>query len=220
MATSNRNGRVLYRYGICLNDQCSKCKSKEVQEIGARKEFVCAECGKQLRECPRPKTRWEKNGKMVIIIAVAAVVAVAVGIYLSLNSNNNKSVNNEPELNEQVKVDTTKTEPAIIETPKAIENKSNENPVKKEPTKTTGTLNLSYGKYTGEIKNGKPNGQGRLVYTKEHLINKNDLKERMAQPGEYVQGIFVNGEITIGQYFDEKGNLNSALNFGVPASDE
>ena len=137
-----------------------------------------------------------------------------------MNSNNNKSVNNEPELNEQVKVDTTKTEPAIIETPKAIENKSNENPVKKEPTKTTGTLNLSYGKYTGEIKNGKPNGQGRLVYTKEHLINKNDLKERMAQPGEYVQGIFVNGEITIGQYFDEKGNLNSALNFGVPASDE
>ena len=109
---------------------------------------------------------------------------------------------------------------ATIETPKATENKSNENPVKKEPTKTTGTLNLSYGKYTGEIKNGKPNGQGRLVYTKEHLINKNDLKERMALPGEYVQGIFVHGEITIGQYFDEEGNLIAALNFGVPASDE
>lgn len=220
MATSNRNGRVLYRYGICLNDQCSKCKSKEVQEIGARKEFVCTECGKQLRECPRPKTWWEKNGKMAIVAAITTVVAVAVGIYLSLNGDNNKSVNNEPELNEQVKVDTTKTEPAIIETPKATENKSNENPVKKEPTKTTGTLNLSYGKYTGEIKNGKPNGQGRLVYTKEHLINKNDLKERMALPGEYVQGIFVNGEITIGQYFDEEGNLIAALNFGVPASDE
>ena len=131
MATSNRNGRVLYRYGICLNDQCSKCKSKEVQEIGARKEFVCTECGKQLRECPRPKTWWEKNGKMAIVAAITTVVAVAVGIYLSLNGDNNKSVNNEPELNEQVKVDTTKTEPAIIETPKATENKSNENPVKK-----------------------------------------------------------------------------------------
>ena len=95
------------------------------------------------------------------------------------------------------------------------EEETDKNPPVTKPETTTGTLTLSYGKYTGEIKNGKPNGQGRLVYTKEHLINKNDLKERMAQPGESVQGIFVNGEITIGQHFDEEGNLLHGLNFGV-----
>lgn len=100
------------------------------------------------------------------------------------------------------------------------EEETDKNPPVTKPETTTGTLTLSYGKYTGEIKNGKPNGQGRLVYTKEHLINKNDLKERMAQPGESVQGIFVNGEITIGQHFDEEGNLLHGLNFGVSPEDE
>lgn len=76
-------------------------------------------------------------------------------------------------------------------------------------------VELDYGKYTGESKNGRPHGQGRLVYTKEHIINKHDVKKRKAQPGEYIQGQFVNGEITIGKHFDASGNLIQALNFGV-----
>ena len=67
MAT-NRNERLRNRYGICLNDSCSKGKSKEVQEIPVRKDFVCAECGKPLRECRRPQTWWEKHGKKVIVM--------------------------------------------------------------------------------------------------------------------------------------------------------
>lgn len=76
-------------------------------------------------------------------------------------------------------------------------------------------VKLDYGKYIGESKNGKPHGQGCLVYTKEHIINKHDVKKRKAQPGEYIQGQFVNGEITIGKHFDASGNLIQALNFGV-----
>lgn len=79
----------------------------------------------------------------------------------------------------------------------------------------TGTLNLSYGTYTGKIKNGKPHGEGRLVYTKEHVINSHDIKKRIAKPGESVQGQFVNGEITIGKHFNSNGSLIQALNFGV-----
>ena len=74
---------------------------------------------------------------------------------------------------------------------------------------------LPYGTYTGESKNGKPHGMGKLVYSKAMVINSHDPKKRMAQPGEYVQGQFVNGEITIGKHFDASGNLIQALNFGV-----
>ena len=84
----------------------------------------------------------------------------------------------------------------------------------------SGTLNLSYGTYTGKIKDGKPHGQGRLVYTQEHVINSHDIKKRTAKPGEFVQGIFHEGEITIGKHFDAKGNLIQALNFGVAPSNE
>lgn len=82
-------------------------------------------------------------------------------------------------------------------------------------TPPEGPLNLPYGTYTGKIKNGKPHGEGRLVYTKEHIINSHDIKKRTAKPGESVQGQFVNGEITIGKHFNSNGSLIQALNFGV-----
>ena len=78
----------------------------------------------------------------------------------------------------------------------------------------------SYGKYEGERKNGKAHGIGRLEFTQEHIINSHDIQRRRAKPGEYVQGQFVNGEITIGRHFDANGNLIQALNFGVPPKDE
>ncbi len=82
MASSNRSERVRFRYGICLNDSCEKCKSKEVQQISARKDFVCADCGKALRECPPPRSFWDKNGKLVIgaVVAVVAVVMIVVRV--------------------------------------------------------------------------------------------------------------------------------------------
>ena len=78
----------------------------------------------------------------------------------------------------------------------------------------------SYGKYEGERKNGKAHGIGRLEFTQEHIINSHDIQRRKAKPGEYIQGQFVNGEITIGKHFDANGKLIQALNFGVAPSDE
>lgn len=83
---SNRSEHLRYRYGICLNDSCSKCKSKEVQQIAARKDFVCEECQKALRECPPPKSGWDKYKKL-IIGAAAVVVAAAVAVPVVLNMN-------------------------------------------------------------------------------------------------------------------------------------
>ena len=85
---------------------------------------------------------------------------------------------------------------------------------KVDNTSTT-TIKYSYGEYKGEVKNGKPHGIGRLEFTQEHIINTHDVQNRKAKSGEYIQGQFVNGEITIGKHFDAKGNLIQALNFGV-----
>lgn len=84
------------------------------------------------------------------------------------------------------------------------------------PVSTTGTLKLSYGTYTGQIKNGYPNGQGRLVYNKSRQISKYDSKGRTAQAGESVQGNFKNGFLTIGKHYDASGNLIESLNIGSP----
>lgn len=76
--STGKSEHLRFRYGICLNDSCQKCKSKEVQQIAARKDFVCAECQKQLRECPPPKTFMQKYGKYVISGGVVAVIAAII----------------------------------------------------------------------------------------------------------------------------------------------
>lgn len=87
--------------------------------------------------------------------------------------------------------------------------------VKVTVTAKEGSLRLSYGTYTGQIKNGYPNGQGRLKYSTSRQINKYDSKGRMANPGDVVQGTFVNGFITIGKHYDASGNLIESLNIGT-----
>lgn len=74
---------------------------------------------------------------------------------------------------------------------------------------------VSNGKYTGQVKNGKPHGIGTLVFNKTAVINDSDIKNRTAKPGESVRGQFVNGKFTIGKHFDTKGKLIENLNIGV-----
>lgn len=82
-----------------------------------------------------------------------------------------------------------------------------------------GKLKLSYGQYTGEIRNGYPHGQGRLTYTTTRQINRNDMKARKANAGDYVIGEFFNGFVMYGKHYDSEGNLLGTLNFGVGSED-
>ena len=273
MAT-NRNERLRNRYGICLNDSCSKGKSKEVQEIPVRKDFVCAECGKPLRECRRPQTWWEKHGKKVIIGAVVSLLAGA-GVGVSMLSGGKEKIStpdtdtvitppvetpeatpvatpvatpNGGEYKNKVTVqlecategavmyytmDGTDPTPASavytdsIElkndcTLKVIACKDDSNFTDSEilcvdyvitsESKTVvgkgkrhqGTLNLSYGKYVGEIVNGKPDGAGVLTYTKAQKVV--STKDVMAETGERIEGVFENGKASFVTLYKKNGN--------------
>lgn len=202
MATSSRGERLRYRYGICLNDNCSKCKSKEVQQIAARKEFICEECGKSLRECPPPKTSWQKYGKLIMGGSVAAILAIVVILLTMLPSGNSNS-------GEKVEKDST-----VVVTPPEID-KSKDEDKTKETTKTEdekpqelingrGTVNLGYGKYTGDLKNSKPHGWGKITYTKStKIVNSKDF---VANPGDTFEGEFRDGKISGQGYWTHDGN--------------
>ena len=183
MATSNRGERLRYRYGICLNDNCSKCKSKEVQQIAARKELVCEECGKPLRECPPPKTGPSK--KLIMAIAAGVVAAlVAVGIVFIPRGGSDAD-------NTVVNDTIEKTAPAVVDTPPV--KKDEPKKVDPAPLNGRGTVNLGYGKYTGDLKNGKPHGWGTITYTKStKIVNSKDF---VANPGDTFEGEFRDGKI-------------------------
>ena len=217
---SKRSGSERLKYGICLNDECSMCKSKEVQSVPMRKDLICSECGKELRECPPPK----KKGKApVAIIGAVAVAAIVAGLLFVLGGKEEPAVEESvvvsPVVEEITQVensDTVAVEVATVEEVAEPENIPSESEVKETPIISgAGELTLSYGRYSGAIKNGYPHGQGKLTYTKARVINRNDMKSREAKPGNYIIGEFHNGFVVYGKLYDSNGNLLSSLNFGV-----
>ena len=193
-----------YRYGLCLNDDCPKCKAKEVQQISVRKEFVCEECGSELRECPPPK---KKNFKPLIIALILLLICGGVVCFVVLKPKKEKKV--EPQQ--------PKVEIPIVEQP-MVEPQGEEEPVveepKQEPKKATSGNSLSYGNWTGEWKNGKPHGTGTMTYTKSTLIDKRDPQQRTADKGDYIVGEFYDGKLVQGRWFDKQNNLKGSIMIG------
>lgn len=109
---------------------------------------------------------------------------------------------------------TTDSQPAKESAPSPAPKTEQQAP-KSESKASQGGLSLSYGKYTGAVKNGYPNGKGKLVYTTSRRINKYDSKGIVAQPGEYVEGMFVNGFLTVGKHYSASGELLNKISVGV-----
>ncbi|MBP5628530.1 MAG: hypothetical protein J6X27_01645 [Bacteroidaceae bacterium] len=216
------------QYGICLNDECPKCKTKEVQQVSMRRDFVCSECGKELRKCPPPKKGNKKIlWTIIALLAVAAIVLLCTKLFSGSSDKKELAVASDTTTVDSTlikeaadtpaKKDTVVVHDTIKDTrTKVIVKNAAPAPVPSPaPAQSNGTLRLSYGKYSGAIKDGYPHGQGRLTYTTTRQINRNDMKGRTADAGDYVIGEFYNGFVVYGKHYDSAGNLLESLNFGV-----
>ena len=177
MAERNTD-RIRYRYGICLNDNCEKCKSKEVQEIPARKDFVCQnpECGKPLRECPPPKKGG--NTKLIGIIAGVVVLLAIIGCIIAFSGGseekpaptpvpevkeNTDSIKAAQEAAEQQRIKDSLDAVAAAEAAKKqeAEKKTEPAPAAQKPAKpASGSKNLGYATFKGSWPNDV---NGRMV---------------------------------------------------------
>ncbi len=236
MATSNDRSRA--RYGICLSDSCIKCKDKTIQIITGRKDFVCEECGKPLREVPRPLTAWEKHGKKIIGGVVALAIIGGAAAFITLGDNNGKAKSS-PVPADSLEADSVKTAPVLPKDTTIVKDdaaKPAPDNTEKESAKSTaakpekeksshtgsgkaattattlqngyGTVNLGYGKYKGELKNGKPHGHGTITFTSAHKIVAS--KDFVAQPGDRYEGEFRDGVVSggIGDWYHD-GDITS-----------
>lgn len=85
-----------------------------------------------------------------------------------------------------------------------VTNKSNKTASVRVTVKKHGDIGiLRYGKYIGNLKNGLPDGTGKLTFTKPYQLN----AEYTAQPGEYIQGIFENGKPSFVTYQQKDGTV-------------
>ena len=223
MATRNTD-RVRYRYGICLNDNCEKCKSKEVQEIPARKDFVCQnpECGKPLRECPPPKKGG--NGKLIAIIAGVVILLAIIGGIFGLSGSGEKMPKQEPVAVAPVDSDSIKAAQMEAENQRlkdslaaveAANAKKQEMPAAKpaatpKPT-ASGSKNLGYATFKGSWPNDV---NGRMVFKESHVIDSKDPKKRVAEAGDYVIGEWSDGHLVQGIWYGSDNQVKGSVIIG------
>ena len=237
MATNRNTERLRYRYGLCLNENCEKGKSKEIQEIPARKELVCAECGKPLRECPPPK----KGGKTKLIATIVGIVLLLaiVGGIIAISSNHAEEPQNETIATVSVDSDSIKKAEALkqqeikdslsaLATSEKEKETVEEKPVvtpaptptpqpvqvstpAPKPAATSGTTNLGYATFKGSWPNDV---NGRMIFNTSHLIDSRDPKGRMAEPGDYVIGEFSDGHLVQGIWYGSDNQVKGSVIIG------
>ena len=226
MAERNTD-RVRYRYGICLNDNCEKCKSKEVQEIPARKEFVCSECGKPLRECPPPKKGG--NTKLIGIIAGVVVLLAIIGCIIVFSGGseekptpapvpevkeNTDSIKAAQEAAEQQRIKDGLDAVAAAEAAKKqeAEKKTEPAPAAQKPAKpASGSKNLGYATFKGSWPNDV---NGRMVFNSSHVIDSKDPKKRVAEAGDYVIGEWADGHLVQGIWYGSDNQVKGSVIIG------
>lgn len=74
-----------------------------------------------------------------------------------------------------------------------------------QPVTTTGTLSLGYATWRGGIKNGKPDGKGRMSFTTTHVVDRRSPVK--AHSGYYFDATYENGILISGKLYDSDGNL-------------
>lgn len=80
--------------------------------------------------------------------------------------------------------------------------------VNKPKTPGDGSINLGYGVYYGESKNGKPHGYGKIVFKRTHRIISS--KDYVANPGDTYEGEFRNGVPSGGMgYWKHDGDITA-----------
>lgn len=73
----------------------------------------------------------------------------------------------------------------------------------------TNAINLGYGTWYGAVKNGKPHGKGKLVFSSQHKVDRKT--EIMANPGDYFDAVYENGQLISGSLFDNSGNKKNTI---------
>ena len=203
------------KIGVCKNIECSHYNERFEIETGA--EMECPFCHKPLKLNDGKAAAKGGKSKLGYIIG-ATVVVVALGGALAFMTLSDKTEAESAETSEAtaVKPEEVVAEPAVATAePEEVKAAPAAEPVveekavaKEEPAASLvtgrGTVNLGYGTYTGDLKNGKPHGYGVITYTKSQKIVPS--KNFVANPGDKFEGDFRDGKISGLGYWTHDGN--------------
>lgn len=184
----------------------------EIAAFNLDEHLVYKEMQYQLEKVLERKRR-SKRILLIITILIIVVGIIASVVYFINKPSENKVVDNKDASEITTSID-SKTEiepqPQPEPEPQPQPEFEPEQPVIQPETPNTSEpskpkTNLDYGNFDGNIVDGEPDGYGILIYTKEHLLSKHDLKKRKAMPGDKVTGTYENGNLNVGEIIRKDG---------------
>ncbi len=113
-------------------------------------------------------------------------------------------------------LDTAEPEPVVEEVPPVEDAKPENKPVENKPAVTTSrSKDLGYATWKGALKNGQPNDEnGTMTYKESHRIDSRDPQARVAEPGDYIIGEFVDGKLVQGIWYDKSNTVKGSIIIG------
>lgn len=217
--------------GICKNiDNCGLAEHKEIQEVEKSAPFVCQECGKSLAAIVSPT----RSGTPVWLWVIMAVIILAGGGcgYFFHTSKSKKlteesaqgtettGVQTETEILQETEViPETETTPEPETVPEAGTSAAtltvslNEGHLI-DNNNGSGSISTPTGKYEGELKNGKANGNGTFHFFKACRISNRDSQKRMAETGDYLAGQFADNDVISAKWFNKDKKQKGTIIIG------
>ena len=219
MSTSSRSAER-FKYGICLNDECPECKAKKVHQIPMRKDLVCPECGKPLRECPPPNQGGNKK-LIAIVVGVVVVLGIGGGIFALSGGDDGTTTPPQglgPDTTIVEKVDSDSVKAAQLAAAEAAKLQAEQEAKKKpeevkKPQPSTGgsSKNLGYATFKGSWPNDV---NGRMIFKSSHVIDSKDPKGRVAEAGDYVIGEWADGHLVQGIWYGADNQVKGSVIIG------
>ena len=220
--------------GKCISLECPEFD--KIVDISDGEDFVCKnpECGHKLHEV----TSEGGNGlpwKKIVIVFIGILVATSIVIlfFLLLGKDKPNDLGKIPiqprDSIEVVPADTIKrpeeqpvstdtiyikedtiiykTDTVVVE--KEVVREVNTTITKPVVTKASVTKVYSFGKYVGSLKNGIPEGDGKMTYNRRVQIAKHDTQNpaHYAEQGDYFDGSWGNGDIVSGYLYHSDGRI-------------
>jgi hypothetical protein len=149
----------------------------------------------------------KNNTKLILFIAAIAVLIGGWWIYDNRESGSVRKVLDKFGFapSDTVRIVTDDAKKAADEKTSTTQEEQKNHP----PTPHTKTY--SFGKYSGQLKNGMPEGNGTMIYTKPAQIAKHAREPYYAEKGDVFVGTWGNGDIVNGKLFDKNNNLKATI---------
>ena len=225
-----KDNRLCSKYGV------TKRPFQVDMDASGKEVLKCPGCSEKEIEVLEPQPivgggiKKENNGfKKIGIISAVVVLIVAIVFFIKRsNSTENEKVVETKKVKEQPKIKpekkntqpTPEAEPTPEPEPEPVK-VVNQEPVKKQSSTAKNnvpngmqTLSIGGNTYKGEVLNGKPHGMGTMYYRKSTQISPKDLKNRMAENGDYLTGEFYKGYVVQGKLFDSNNNVKEVVMIG------